>query len=141
MQLPISKTDPQAKLPAYAHPTDAGLDIFSNEEYTLKPGERYIFSTGISFALPKGTVGLIWDKGGPAAKCGVKTMAGVVDENYRGELKIVLINLSQEDYHVEKHQKICQMLVQKVEHMEVVEVDDLDETDRGDGRFGSTGLK
>ena len=139
MPLKISKIDPQAKLPEYAHPTDAGLDIFSNEEHTLSPNSRHTFSTGISFALPEGTVGLIWDKSGLAAKSGLKTMAGVVDENYRGELKIVLHNLSSQEFKVEKYSKIAQMLVQRIEHPDITEVDDLDETDRGAGGFGSTG--
>ncbi len=141
MQLKISKIDPQAKLPEYAHPTDAGLDIFSNEEYTLQPNQRYTFSTGISFALPQGTVGLIWDKSGLASKSGLKVMGGVIDENYRGELKVVLHNLSDQEFKVAKHSKIAQMLVQKVEHLDIVEVEDLDDTDRGAGAFGSTGLK
>ncbi|MFH1781475.1 MAG: dUTP diphosphatase [Patescibacteria group bacterium] len=141
MKLLVQKIDKDAKLPAFALPGDAGMDIFVNEEYTLKPGERYLFSTGIKIAVPEGHVGLVWDKSGLAVKQGLKTMAGVVDEGYRGELKILVINLDEEAIKVEKHSKVAQMLIQKKETVEVEEVEELNETDRGEGGFGSTGLK
>lgn len=141
MKLLVEKIDKDAKLPAFAMPGDAGMDVFVNEEQTLKPGERYLFSTGIKIAIPEGHVGLVWDKSGLAVKKGLKTMAGVVDEGYRGELKILVINLGEEDIQVEKHSKVAQMLIQKKEIVEVEEVDELDGTERGDGGFGSTGLK
>lgn len=140
MKLLVKKLDKQAKTPAYAHQGDAGLDIFAQEEFTLKPGERYLFSTGLQLALPEGTVGLIWDKSGLAVKQGLKVMAGVIDATYRGELKILIINLGEQEYKVEKHSKIAQMLVQKVENVQIQEVDDLADTSRGQGAFGSTGL-
>ena len=140
MKLLIEKLDKEAKLPAYAMPGDAGMDIFTNEQYILKPGERHLFSTGIKMAIPEGYVGLVWDKSGLAVKKGLTTMAGVVDEGYRGEVKILVINLSKEDIEVEKHSKIAQILIQKKESVEIEEVGKLEDTKRGSGGFGSTGL-
>ena len=90
--------------------------------------------------LPEGFVALVWDKSGLALKNGIKTMAGVIDSGYRGEIGIVLANLSGRDYKIEKGQKIAQMLVQKAERAEIEEVKNLNETPRGAGGFGSTGL-
>jgi len=141
MKLLIKKLDSQAKLPQYAHPGDAGLDIFCNEEYILKPGERYLFTTGIQIAIPEGCVGLIWDKSGLAVNYGLKTMAGVIDEGYRGELKILLLNLNNKEYLVEKYSKIAQLIIQKKEIVEIEEANNLNSTKRGEDGFGSTGLK
>ncbi len=140
MNINIKKINDQAKIPEYAHPGDAGMDIFSVEEITLKPGERHAVATGIAMQIPDGYVGLVWDKSGRAIKEGITTMAGVVDSGYRGEVKIVLINLSQEPVQVEKHQKIAQMLIQPIQSATVSEVEELDDTARGEGGFGSTGL-
>ncbi len=141
MTIKIKKISSDAKLPQYANEHDAGMDFFSNEECIIKPGERKLLSTGISMAIPQGQVGLIWDKSGLAVKHGLKTMAGVVDSGYRGEIKIVVHNLSDKDYLVEKGNKIAQMLIQRIEQKELLEVEELDETQRGEGGFGSSGLK
>ena len=90
--------------------------------------------------MPEGFVGLVWDKSGLAMKNGIKTMAGVIDACYRGEIGIVLVNLSGQDYKVEKGQKIAQMLIQKVERAKIEEAQELSETKRGDGGFGNTGV-
>lgn len=137
----IKKLHPEAILPNYAHPGDAGMDFFSNETTTLQPGERKLISTGISMAIPEGHVGLIWDKSGLASKHGLKTMAGVIDTGYRGEIKILIHNLSSSPYIIEKGNKIAQMLIQPVEQKKIIEVEDLDDTARGKDGFGSTGLK
>ena len=141
MTIKIKKISSDAKLPQYANEHDAGMDFFSNEECIIKPGERKLLSTGISMAIPQGQVGLICDKSGLAVKHGLKTMAGVVDSGYRGEIKIVVHNLSDKDYLVEKGNKIAQMLIQRIEQKELLEVEELDETQRGEGGFGSSGLK
>ncbi len=140
MTIKIKKVDSEAKLPNYAHPGDAGMDFFSNEEVFLKPGERRLISTGISMAIPEGYVGLMWDKSGIASKFGIKSMAGVIDAGYRGEVKILLHNLSKYDFQIEKGMKIAQMLIQPVEQKQLIEVDSLEETERNEGGFGSTGL-
>lgn len=139
MKIKIQKIK-NVKTPNYAHQDDAGLDIYSAEEnYILKSGERKGFLTGIKMEIPSGYVGLVWDKSGLAVKHGIKTMAGVIDSTYRGELIIILINLGSENYLVEKNTKIAQLLIQKIEHVEIEEVENLDETKRGENRFGSTG--
>ncbi|MFH1682767.1 MAG: dUTP diphosphatase [Candidatus Woesearchaeota archaeon] len=141
MTIKIKKLNEDAIIPRYANPGDAGMDFYSNENVLINPGERKLVSTGISMAIPEGYVGLIWDKSGIASKHGMKTMAGVIDSSYRGEIKILLHNLNIEEYKIEKGNKIAQMLIQPVEQKEIIEVDELSETERGAGGFGSTGLK
>ncbi len=137
----IKKLNEDAVLPGYACKNDAGMDFYSNEEVILKSGERKLISTGISMAIPEGYVGLIWDKSGVASKFGIKTMAGVIDSGYRGEIKILLHNLSLDEFKIEKQSKVAQMLIQPVEQKQIIEVEELEETERWDGGFGSTGLK
>jgi len=140
MKIRIKKVSSTAKIPQYAHPTDAGMDLFSNENLVLQPSELIICSTGISLAIPQGYVGLIWDKSGLAGKNEIKTMGGVVDSSYRGEIGVILKNLSTREYKIKIGDKIAQMLIQKVSSPELIEVDNLDKTERGEGGFGSTGI-
>ncbi len=141
MKLKIKKLNNKAVLPSYAHENDAGMDLFSVEDFILSSGERIVCQTGIAMAIPMGFVGLIWDKSGIAAKRGIKTLSGVIDSSYRGEIGVVLYNLSGEDYKISKGDKVAQMLIQKIESPEIEEVDNLEDTDRGDGGFGSTGIR
>ena len=142
LKIKIQKINKNAKVPNYAHQGDAGLDFYSAEEnYILKSGERKGFLTGIKMEIPDGHVGLFWDKSGLAAKHGIKMMAGVIDSTYRGEVIVVLINLGNKEYLVENSAKIAQMLIQKVEQAEIEVVEDLNVTKRGDGGFGSTGMR
>lgn len=115
------------------------MDIFVFESVTLAAGERKNVPTGLAFEVPDGYVGLIWDKGGVSMKYGIKTLGGVLDSGYRGELFIGVINLSDSAYTFEKGHKIAQMLIQKIERPEIVEITELSETTRGDGKWGSTG--
>lgn len=139
MKLYVKKLDLEAKLPMRAHADDAGLDLYSNEVCELAPGERRAVKTGISLSIPSGFVGLIWDKSSVPFKFGVKTMGGVIDASYRGEIAVIMVNLSDQPYSIEKGAKISQLLIQKVELPEVCEVGELDDTIRGEGGFGSTG--
>lgn len=141
MTLRVKKLGQEAIIPKYSHPGDAGLDLFSSQEAIIKPQERKLISTSIAMAIPDGHVGLIWDRSGIASKHGLKTMAGVIDSNYRGEIKILLHNLSNTEFKVDKGMRIAQILIQKVESKEVILVDDLDETNRNSNGFGSTGVK
>ena len=141
MRMKVKKLHPDAKLPSYAHDGDAGMDIFSLESCTLKPGERKMIRTGISYELEPGFVSLIWDKSGLAAKHGLKTMGGVIEHNYRGELRIILLNTSGEEFKIEKGDKIAQMLIQPVTTAKIEEANELSDTNRGAGAFGSTGKK
>ncbi len=141
MTIHIKKTSETAKLPSYANPNDAGMDFYANESMIVEAGERKLISTGIAMAIPQGHVGLIWDKSGIATKHGLKTMAGVIDSGYRGEVKILVHNLSSEPYTIEQGNKIAQMLIQPVHQKQIVEVGSLEETQRGEGGFGSSGLQ
>jgi len=139
MKVKIKKLKERARLPEYAYKNDAGMDLFSVEDFVLEAGERKICPTGIVMAIPVGYVGLIWDKSGLASKKGLKTMGGVIDSGYRGEVGVIVHNLSSEKIEIKVGEKIAQMLIQKVESPELVEVNELDSTDRADGGFGSTG--
>lgn len=139
LKLKVKRIHPGAKLPSYAHPGDAGFDLFSSIDHDLAAGEVKAIPTGIQMAIPKGFVGLVWDKSGISLRS-VHRLAGVVDAGYRGEVQVVLANLGRESYAVKKGMKIAQMLIQPVETVEIMEADELDDTSRGQGGFGSTGL-
>lgn len=140
MNIQVKKLHPDAKVPAFAHSGDAGMDLYSVEDVIIPPGERRSVPTGIAIALPDGYVSLVWDKSGPSHKFGVKTLGGVLDSGYRGEYLIGLVNLGQEDFEIKKGQKIAQLLIQRVERPDIEEVDELEETSRGARGFGSTGV-
>lgn len=137
--LRIKKLHPDAKIPSYAHPHDAGMDLFACEGVTIAPGARALVGLGVAVEIPEGYVGLIWDKSGLSNTHGLKTLGGVVDAGYRGEVKVGLVNLGSESYTVGAGHKIAQMIIQKVEHLEIVPTEELSETARGEGGFGSTG--
>ena len=139
MKLNIKKLDEKAIVPNYAHPNDAGMDLFAIEEVLIKSGERVQVKTGIAMSIPDGHVGLIWDKSGLSHKFGLKVLGGVIDAGYRGEIMIGMINLGSEDYIVEVGNKVAQILIQKVEQPEIIEVEELTDSVRGDKGFGSTG--
>jgi len=139
MELKVKRIHPEAKIPVYGHPGDAGLDLFSVVDRDLAPGEAFAVPTGIQIAVPPGHVGLVWDKSGISLK-GVHRLAGVVDAGYRGEVQVVMINLGPALFAVRKGMKIAQLLVQPVATVSVVECEELDDTSRGEGGFGSTGL-
>ncbi len=141
MILKVKKLHPDAIVPKYAHEGDAGLDLFSIEDLEISPGEKKLISTGISIEIPKNYVGLVWDKSGMAANHNLHTLAGVIDSGYRGEVKIVLMNLGKESKQIEKSQKIAQLLIQPIETAGIQEVLELSDTSRGEGGFGSSGLK
>jgi dUTP pyrophosphatase len=139
MELKVKRIHPDAKLPVYAHPGDAGLDLYAVVDRDMAPGEVYAVPTGIQIAVPAGHVGLVWDKSGISLK-GVHRLAGVIDAGYRGEVQVVLVNLGPAPFPVRIGTKIAQLLVQPVTGVSVVETDSLDDTSRGHGGFGSTGL-
>ena len=139
MKLAIKKIQPDAILPSYAHQGDAGFDIYALKNTIVAPHERVVISTGISMEIPHGYVGLVWDKSGIATKHGIKTIAGVIDAGYRGEVGIAVLNTSDVPYTFEAGHKVAQMLIQKIEHVDIVEVSELSDTSRGTGGFGSTG--
>lgn len=140
--LRIKKLDPGIIAPSYAHPGDAGLDISSAEDVLLQPGERATVSTGFAMALPEGYAAFVQPRSGLASRSGIGIVntPGLIDCHYRGEVKVILVNLGREPFQVKRGDRIAQMVIQKVESARVVVVDELDETARGEGGFGSTGL-
>lgn len=139
MQLLIKKVDTAAVVPNFAHTTDAGMDLYALESVTIAPGERVQVRTGIALAIPEGYVGLVWDKSGISHKGGLKTLGGVIDAGYRGEVLVGLFNTSTTAYTFEAGHKVAQILIQPVVHPELVVADELPAADRGEGAFGSTG--
>lgn len=135
----IKKLHPDARIPEYAHASDAGLDLYTVAPVTIAPGERVQVPTGLVVVVPDGFVGLVWDKSGLSHKHGLKMLGGVLDAGYRGELMVGIVNLSDEIYVLEAGHKVAQLLVQKVEHAEIEVVESVDTTERGKGAFGSSG--
>ncbi len=139
IKVEIKKINNGAKMPTYAHEGDAGMDIYSAESVVVEAGAHAKIHTGIAMEIPSGFVGLVWDKSGISMNHGLKTLGGVIDAGYRGEVVIGVVNLSKEDYVVEAGHKIAQILIQKVESPEVKEVKELNNSERGEKGFGSTG--
>ncbi len=141
VKVKIKKIKDNAIIPKYAHEGDAGVDLYSTEEYILKPGERVLVSTGIKIAIPRGYEAQVRPKSGLAVKHGISIVntPGTIDADYRGEIGIITINLGQEEFKIEKGKKIAQMIFNKVEEAEFEETEELEETTRGQGGFGSTG--
>ncbi|MDR1011687.1 MAG: dUTP diphosphatase [Opitutaceae bacterium] len=139
MIIQFKKLSPEAKIPTRANPTDAGLDLYSTGDFSIEPGQRCIAKTGLAVAVPEGHYGRVADRSGNAWKLGVHCLAGVVDEAYRGELGVVLLNTSQTRVAFKKGDRIAQFIIEKISYPEVVEVSELDDTKRGAGGFGSTG--
>ncbi|MEK6943050.1 MAG: dUTP diphosphatase [Nanoarchaeota archaeon] len=130
-----------AKLPSYAHKGDSGVDLYSTEEYVLKPMERKLIGTGIKIAIPHGYEAQVRPKSGLAINHGIShaNSVGTIDSCYRGEIKVPMINLSDKPYKIEKGNKIGQMVFAKVEEAVFEETEDLGETTRNENGFGSTG--
>lgn len=139
MKIGFKKLHPEAKLPTYGHPSDAGMDLYTLEEIIIKPQEQVIVPTGLAIDLPAGYAALFWDKSSIASQKGLKSLGGVIDSGYTGEMKIILINLSEREVILEKGSKFIQLLIQKVEYCEIELVDELYSSTRGDNGFGSTG--
>lgn len=139
LTIKIKKLKADAILPNYAHQGDAGMDMYASEDVHIKKGERMKVPTGIAMEIPVGYVGLVWDKSGLSMNHGLKTLGGVIDAGYRGEIIIGIANLSNEDYTIEKGHKVAQMLIQKIEAPTIEEVEELGDSHRGEKGFGSTG--
>ena len=142
MTVKFRKSDPNAVLPAYAHPGDAGMDVRSVEEVTIEPGGRKLVRTGLVMMLPPGYEAQVRPRSGLALKNGVTVLntPGTIDEGYRGEVGVILANFGTEPFQVEKGAKIAQIVVAPCTRAEIVETDEVDETTRGVGGFGSTGV-
>ena len=146
MVIKVKKLSPTAIVPTKSRKSDAGYDLYADENFTLRPEETRLISTGIALAIPDGYAGLIWDRSGLGSK-GIHRHAGVVDSSYRGEVKVALSNSHSggvsdyldNTYFITKGDRIAQILFQKVPHFELVETEELNDTDRGSSGFGSSG--
>ncbi|MEK7382126.1 MAG: dUTP diphosphatase [Elusimicrobiota bacterium] len=136
--LPVRRLDPGAVLPTRAHADDAGLDLYALEDTTVPAGEGGVLRTGVAFAISPGHVGLVCDRSS-MAKRGLKTAGGVIDAGYRGEISVVIWNLSREAQAVKKGERIAQMLGIPIAVPAPIDCADLGATARGERGFGSTG--
>lgn len=142
MTLKFKRIHPDAELPAYAHPGDAGMDVRSVDDLTISPGGRSLVHTGLVMMLPAGYEAQVRPRSGLALKKGVTVLntPGTIDEGYRGEVGVILANFGEEEFTVSKGDKIAQIVVAPVTAAEILETDDVDGTERGAGGFGSTGV-
>ncbi|HSE07220.1 MAG TPA: dUTP diphosphatase [Nocardioidaceae bacterium] len=142
VEILIRRLDASVPLPSYAHPGDAGADLATTVDVHLEPGERAMVPTGISIALPDGYAAFVHPRSGLAARCGISIVnaPGTVDAGYRGEVKVMLVNLDPSlPVSLSRGDRIAQLVVQRVERARFVEVERLPGSDRGDGGYGSTG--
>ncbi|MFA6513852.1 MAG: dUTP diphosphatase [Patescibacteria group bacterium] len=138
IKLKVEKVSPEAKIPQKAHTGDAGYDLYANDYYSITAYGQALVQTGIKMAIPDGHVGLIWDKSGLANE-GITTMGGVIDANYRGEIKVIVKNLSEDIFNIVPGQKIAQIIIQKIANSELEEEKITEITTRHDSGFGSSG--
>ena len=142
MTIIIKRLSPSAVLPAYAHPGDAGMDLCACEGAALAPGAFAVVKTGIALELPSGAEGQVRPRSGLAAKHGVTVLnaPGTIDEGYRGEVGVILVNHGKETFRVEPGMRIAQLVIALVHRATVQEEATLSDTARGAGGFGSTGV-
>jgi len=134
----VERINPEAKLPEKAHQSDAGYDLFAVENVSIPPYGQAKIGTGVKMAILQNFAGLIWDKSSLAAQ-GLKTMGGVIDSGYRGEIIIIAKNLTEEFFNITKGQKVAQIIIQEIGDIPLIETEISDSTEREDSGFGSTG--
>lgn len=142
VQVLVRRLDPDLPLPSYAHAGDAGADIVTAVDAELAPGERVVLPTGVAIALPEGYAAFVHPRSGLAVRCGVALVnaPGTIDAGYRGEVKVVVVNLDpREPVRFRRGDRIAQLVVQRVERVEFAEVAELPGSSRAEGGFGSTG--
>jgi dUTP pyrophosphatase len=142
VRIPVRLLDAGLGLPAYARAGDAGLDLIAAEDVALRPGERAVVPTGIAVAIPHGYAGFVHARSGRALKEGLALVnaPGLIDSGYRGEIKVIVVNLdTASTVDIRRGQKIAQLVIQPVESVELTVVDELPSSDRGVRGFGSTG--
>ena len=137
--LRFKRLDSRAVLPARGSLLAAGLDISTIKEMTIQPGERALASTGLAVDIPEGYYGRLAPRSGLATKNGLDVLAGVIDADYRGEIRCLLYNAGDEAIHLPAQSKVCQLIIEKIIRPTATWADDITETERGGGGFGSTG--
>jgi len=143
MTLSFKRIHPDAVLPAYAHPSDAGMDIHSVKALVIPAGKRALVPTGLVVNLPMGYEAQVRPRSGLALKFGVTVLntPGTIDAGYRGEIGVILANFGEMDFEVKVGDRIAQLVIAPVTQPTVVETSEVEETDRGAGGFGSTGIR
>ena len=131
--------DDAAHLPEYASTGAAGADLRASDAALIPPGGRAAVSTGLRVQIPRGHVGLVWPRSGLAVRHGIDTLAGVIDSDYRGKVRVVLVNHGPEAFTIAPGDRIAQLLLQRVERADFATSTELKDTERGEGGFGSTG--
>jgi dUTP pyrophosphatase len=142
VEISIRRLDPDLPMPSYAHPGDAGADLYAREDVTLAPGERRLVPTGLALALPDGYVALVHPRSGLAHRTGLSIVnaPGTIDAGYRGEVQVCLVNLDPATpIELRRGDRIAQLVIQRFETATFVEADDLPDSSRGAGGYGSTG--
>ena len=141
MKLRFKKLHPDAIMPEYAHKADAGADLYSLYRDIVQGRSWNKIATGIAVEIPEGYAGFVQPRSGLAIKYGLTVLnaPGLIDSHYRGDVSVIVMNHSVSPYTIEKHEKIAQLVIQKVENVEWIESEELSETTRGEGGFGSTG--
>jgi dUTP pyrophosphatase len=144
MKVRINRINSDVKLPEYKHEGDAGMDIFySGDDIVLTAGDRFLMPTGIKIAIPRGYEVQIRPRSGLAINKGLTVLntPGTIDSAYRGEVKVIIFNTGRQEVLIKKGERIAQMVLNKYETVEWEECAELDDTGRGEGGFGSTGIK
>jgi dUTP pyrophosphatase len=137
--LNFQKLDPRATLPTRGSVHAAGLDLYSLEEVSIPPKERVVVPTGLAVAIPESYYGRVAPRSGLAMNYGLDVLSGVIDADYRGEIRCILYNTGDEAIHLPAQSKICQLIVEQIAVPEAAWSDQISETERGAGGFGSTG--
>ena len=143
MRMSLRRLDAELPLPRYAHAGDAGLDLYSAISVDILPGHRVLVPTGVAVAIPDGHAGFVQPRSGLALRSGLSFVntPGLIDSHYRGEIKLVAINLDPEStISISRGDKVAQLVIQRIECVDIVEVTELDDTVRGEGGFGSSGI-
>jgi dUTP pyrophosphatase len=139
MKVKVKKMHPRAQVPTYGRVGDAGLDLYATEASELRAGMRAAVPTGIAFEIPDGYVGLVWGRSGLASRFGIVELGGVIDSNFRGELKVLLWNSGSETLCIEVGDRVAQLVIQPLILVQCEEVEDLTDTVRAEAAFGSSG--
>jgi len=139
MKLKVKLLGPDGRVPMRATSGSAGYDLFASKSVSIDPGQTVLIDTDIAVCLPEGVYGRIAPRSSLAVKHGIAVMAGVIDKDFRGHVRVALLNTGGEALIVNKHDRVAQLLLERIETPDIVVVDCLDETERGAGGFGSTG--
>jgi dUTP pyrophosphatase len=142
MRLQITRLDSDLPLPSYGRAGDAGLDLVAADDVSLGPGERAAVPTGVAVTIPTGFAGFVHARSGRALSEGLALVnaPGLIDSGYRGEIKVIVVNLDpSSQVHIKRGDKVAQLVIQPVAEVQLDEVEELPQSDRGEGGFGSTG--